>query len=116
MVLNKQQLEKALYELPIDTLLTEIPEIHNAVAHLIQSNQEMAEFDPEGKDADLLQAIRENKDLIKRKEQQVDITLNVIRERLGMAAWREVGSNVVDFRKKHKDVLSNNRESIGVYL
>ncbi|KAI8993678.1 hypothetical protein BDB01DRAFT_847522 [Pilobolus umbonatus] len=112
--MDKQQLEKALYELPIDTLLTEIPEIQNTIHHLLQSNKEMREYDPEGNDTDLQQAITENKDLIKRKEQQVDVTLTVIRERIGLPAWREVGSNVVAFRKKYKEELADNKE--GVFL
>lgn len=108
------QLEKALNELPPATLITEIPEIQNAIAHLLKSNQEMLEYD--ANDVDLQQAIKENKDLITRKEKQVDLTLKVIRERLGEAAWREMGSNVIEFRKIHKQELSNNKEEEGVFL
>lgn len=109
------QLEKALNELPPATLITEIPEIQNAIAHLLKSNKEMLEYD--ANDADLIQAVKENKDLITRKEKQVDLTLKVIRERLGEAAWREMGSNVIEFRKLHKqELLENNKEEEGVFL
>ncbi|CAO3625075.1 unnamed protein product [Cunninghamella echinulata] len=59
--MDLQQLEKALRELPIDTLLTEIPELQNSLIHLIQSNKDMKEFDPEGTDPNLTLAIKENK-------------------------------------------------------
>ncbi|KAG1077821.1 hypothetical protein G6F42_024597 [Rhizopus arrhizus] len=65
----------------------------------------MREFDPDNKDPDFIQAIKENAALIKRKETQVDITLQVIRERLGEAAWREMGSNVKEFRELHAQEL-----------
>ncbi|KAL7315074.1 hypothetical protein PS15m_006573 [Mucor circinelloides] len=103
--MNPAQLEKALNEMPAVTLITEIPEIQNAIAHLLKSNQEIREFDPDNKDPDFIQAIKENADLIKRKETQVDITLQVIRERLGEAAWREMGSNVKEFRELHAQEL-----------
>ncbi|KAG2214505.1 hypothetical protein INT46_005124 [Mucor plumbeus] len=99
------QLEKALNEMPPVTLITEIPEVLNAIAHLLKSNQEMREFDPDNKDPDFIQAIKENTDLITRKEKQVNITLQVIRERLGEAAWREMGSNVKEFREIHAQEL-----------
>ncbi|KAI8073587.1 hypothetical protein BDF21DRAFT_400952 [Thamnidium elegans] len=111
------QLEQALNELPHATLITEIPEIQNAIAHLLKSNQEMREYDPN--DPDLIEAIKENKDLITRKEAQIDLTLKVIRERMGEAAWREMGSNVKEFRDIHKQELLNNKpdkEEEGVFL
>lgn len=116
--MNPAQLEKALNELPPNSLITEIPEIQNAIAHLLKSNQEMCEFDPQSQDPDLIQAIKENKDLIKRKEKQVDLTLRVIRERLGEAAWREMGSNVKEFREIHKQGLLDNdkEEAEGLFL
>jgi hypothetical protein len=119
--MNPSQLEKALYELPPVTLITEIPEIQNAIAHLLKSNQEMREFDPQHTDPDFIQAIKENVDLIKRKEKQVDLTLKVIRERLGEAAWREMGSNVKEFRDMHAQELRDQtqqqqQEDPGVFL
>lgn len=108
--MNTQQLEKALYELPASSLISEIPEIQNSIAHLLQSNQEMREFDPDNQDPDFKQAITENLDLITRKEQQVDLTLRIIRERIGEAAWREMGSNVKEFREKFRDQLKQQQQ------
>ncbi|CAO3623064.1 unnamed protein product [Mucor fragilis] len=109
--MDSGQLEKALNEMPAVTLITEIPEIQNAIAHLLKSNQEMREFDPDNQDPDFIQAIKENVDLIKRKEKQVDITLRVIRERLGEAAWREIGSNVKEFRELHAHEFKAEQQS-----
>ncbi|KAI8636688.1 hypothetical protein BD408DRAFT_478467 [Parasitella parasitica] len=103
--MHSTQLRKALNEMHPTTLITEIPEVQNTIAHLLKSNQEMREFDPERKDLEFVQAIRENAELIIRKERQVDITLQVIRERLGEAAWREMGSNVKEFREVYAQEL-----------
>jgi hypothetical protein len=121
--MDPSQLRKALKELPPISLMTEIPEVQNAIAHLIRSNNDIRDFDPDAKDPDLVQAIKENEDLIIRKDKQVDVTLQVIREQLGDAAWREMGSNVKEFRQKYAKELypetnSNNKveEEEGVFL
>ncbi|KAG0169240.1 U2 snRNP-associated SURP domain-containing protein [Apophysomyces sp. BC1015] len=111
------QLERALRELPPDTLLTEIPVVQNSISHLRQSNTEMHEFDPEEKDLDLVTAIRENEGLIKRYEARIDLTLSIIRERIGEAAAEEVKSNVVEFRRQYEAASEGeNMEEDGVFL
>lgn len=95
------RLEQALRQLPRDTLLTEIPEVQNSIAHLLKSNEAMREYDPERNDPDLCLAITENEALIQRYEKRIDLTLQVIRDRLGEAAAREVRSNVDAFRRQH---------------
>lgn len=119
--MDTTQLRKALSELPPTSLISEISEVQNTIAHLLKSNQEMREFNEEQNDLDLIQAIQENQDLIQRKEKQVNLTLAVIRERLGEAAWREVGSNIKEFREQHAQQLQTEKkreekEENGVYL
>ncbi|KAI8880016.1 hypothetical protein K501DRAFT_287109 [Backusella circina FSU 941] len=123
--MDPSQLREALKKLPPISLMTEIPEVQNAIAHLIRSNNDIREFDPDAKDPDLVQAIKENEDLIKRKDKQVDVTLEVIQEQLGDAAWREMGSNIEEFRQKYAKELypeanssANNKgeEEEGVFL
>ena len=95
------RLENALQQLPVDTLLTEIPEIQNSIKHLLKSNNEMREYDPERKDQDLIEAVEENIELMRRHEIRIDVTLRVIKERIGEAAFFEVKSNVDAFRKEY---------------
>lgn len=124
--MDLKQLENALKEMPIDTLLSEIPEIQNSLIHLIRSNKDMKDFDPEGKDPELTLAIKENKDLIKRYNDRIDLTLDVIRERINEAAALEIGSNVESFREKYmKDIIEEEEKALstrsitseeGVYL
>ncbi|KAI7856863.1 hypothetical protein BDC45DRAFT_566921 [Circinella umbellata] len=95
------RLENALRQLPADTLLTEIPEIQNSIKHLLKSNDEMREYDPEGKDRDLIEAVEENIELMRRHEIRIDVTLRVIKERLGEPAFFEVKSNVDALRKEY---------------
>ncbi|KAI9492101.1 hypothetical protein BDB00DRAFT_766072 [Zychaea mexicana] len=106
------RLKQALQQLPIDTLLSEIPEVQNSIAHLLKSNEAMREFDPKGEDRDLTEAIEENQALMERHENRIDLTLRVIKERLGEAAAYEVGSNVDAFRKEHptKPVVPENQK------
>ncbi|KAI9266567.1 hypothetical protein BDA99DRAFT_506062 [Phascolomyces articulosus] len=99
--MDLRRLENALRQLPVDTLLTEIPEIQNSIKHLLKSNQEMREYDPIGQDRDLQDAIKENTELMERHEIRIDLTLRVIKERIGDAAAYEVRSNVDAFRKQY---------------
>lgn len=97
-----KKLEQALRQLPHDTLLTEIPQSQNSIAHLLRSNEAMKEhIREEGQDPDLATAIEENEELLQRYEASIDLTLRVIRERIGEAAAREVQSNVEAFRNEH---------------
>ncbi len=57
-------LREAIEELPTETLANEIRAQLNAIRHLRRSNAEMLEFDPE--DADLIMAVTENQDVMKR--------------------------------------------------
>lgn len=116
LTMDPTQLAQALEQLPHDTLLTEIPQVQNSIKHLLRSNREMREYDPEGKDDDLLAAISENETLIQRYEARIDLTLKVIRERLGEAAAREVGSNVDAFRQQYPTTSSSNGDDDGVFL
>ncbi|KAL0090612.1 hypothetical protein J3Q64DRAFT_1007854 [Phycomyces blakesleeanus] len=110
------QLEKALRQLPHDTLMTEIPEIQNSIAHLKKSNDEMREYDPDHSDPDFVQAIGENIALIKHYEERIDLTLRVIREIIGEAAAREMGSNVASFRERYQTPQESTQEEAGVFL
>ncbi|KAG1467307.1 hypothetical protein G6F56_004479 [Rhizopus delemar] len=114
--MNDTHLRKALNELPSSSLISEITEIQNTIAHLLKSNQEMREFNAEQSDQDLVQAIQENQELIQRKEKQVDLTLTVVRERLGEAAWREIGNDVKEFREIHARELEAEKNEQGVFL
>ncbi|CEG68015.1 hypothetical protein RMATCC62417_04353 [Rhizopus microsporus] len=119
--MNMTQLRKALDELPATSLISEVHEIQNCITHLIKSNHEMKEFDTEQNDPDLTQAIKENQDLIQKKQEQINLTLEVIRERLGEAAWREVGSDIKAFKEKYAQELQLEKkeermEEDGVYL
>ncbi|SAL98066.1 hypothetical protein [Absidia glauca] len=113
--MDTAQLQKALWEMPIETLLTEIPEIQNSMVHLIQSNKDMKEFDPEGTDPDLTLAIEENEALLQRQDKRIDLTLEVIRERVNEAAAREMGSSVATFRDRYIKESAPTVEE-GVYL
>lgn len=99
--MDPNHLRLALEQLPHDTLLTEIPTVQNAIAQLLRSNAEMREFDPKSEDPDLVQAIAENEGVLQRYEARIDMTLDVIRQRIGEAAAREMASNVEAFRKQH---------------
>ncbi|KAI8093107.1 uncharacterized protein BX664DRAFT_328945 [Halteromyces radiatus] len=125
--MDNAQLEKALLEMPIETLLTEIPEIQNSMVHLIQSNKDMKEYDPNGEDTDLTTAIEENNDLIQRQNKRIDLTLHIIRRRVNEAAANAIESTVETFRKRyltnddsHKETVENDKDdnmnSDGVFL
>ncbi|KAI9317905.1 hypothetical protein BX666DRAFT_1558721 [Dichotomocladium elegans] len=115
--MDLKRLEQALQELPIDALLTEIPQVQNSIKHLLSSNDAMREYDPDSSDPDLTTAIAENQAVLERHEKRIDLTLEVIRKRIGEAAAREVGSNVAAFRKSYPITANKmNDDQGGVFL
>lgn len=56
-----------------DELVLQEREVAKNVAKLKDSNGEMLQFDPDGKDPDLVQAIKENEGVILRSEERLDI-------------------------------------------
>ncbi|ORX62264.1 hypothetical protein DM01DRAFT_1331712 [Hesseltinella vesiculosa] len=109
--------EKALHDMPIPTLLTEIPTIQNSMIHLLRSNEEMEDFDPDHLDPDLTSAIAENKEVIDRQNQRIDLAIAVIRERINDAAAKEMADTVATFREKYLPAPSSaDHAEEGVFL
>ncbi|KAI8060814.1 hypothetical protein BC940DRAFT_311166 [Gongronella butleri] len=120
------QFRKALEEMPIPTLLSEIPAIQNAMVHLLRSNQEIRDFDPDGADPELTQAVQENMEVLQRQDKRIDMAIDVIRERINDAAAKEVADTVATFRERYlapptheqssQNDQNDNDEEQGVFL
>ncbi|KAG2171594.1 hypothetical protein INT43_008320 [Umbelopsis isabellina] len=95
-----------LDKLPTETILAEIGKLQNSIKHLVRSNTEMKEFDPELTDGDLHQAVQENEQVIARQDSQIDRLIETIRNRLGADAAREIESTVQEYRQKDLDLIS----------
>mmetsp|Transcript_2968 Transcript_2968/g.9086 ORF Transcript_2968/g.9086 Transcript_2968/m.9086 type:complete len:91 (+) Transcript_2968:134-406(+) len=69
---------KSVEDLTEIELKREEKELSNSIRKLQESNEEMQQFDPQGKDGILVEAITENKDVIARRAQR----LEAVRKRL----------------------------------
>ncbi|KAI8581480.1 hypothetical protein K450DRAFT_231496 [Umbelopsis ramanniana AG] len=101
-----------LEKLPTETILSEIGRLQNSNKHLIRSNAEMQEFDPALNDSDLKQAVNENEQVILRQQEQMHNLIELIRQRLGDHAAREIESTVEEYRKQDEDLVNGS----GVFL
>ncbi|GAB5586410.1 hypothetical protein Unana1_01310 [Umbelopsis nana] len=95
-----------LNTLPTETLLSEISRLQNSINHLARSNDEIKEFDPQLNDSDLKQAVLENEQVVSRQQEQMDALIELIRQRLGDDAAREIQSTVEEYRKKDQDLIN----------
>ncbi|CAM0137605.1 hypothetical protein VKS41_003074 [Umbelopsis sp. WA50703] len=98
-------------KLPTETILAEIGKLQNSIKHLVRSNTEMKEFDPELTDSDLGQAVQENEQVIARQNSQIDRLIQSIRERLGHDAAREIESTVQEYRQRDLDLISGHADN-----
>ncbi|KAH8550057.1 hypothetical protein BGW37DRAFT_499937 [Umbelopsis sp. PMI_123] len=103
---------KDLEKLPTETILSEIGRLQNSNKHLIRSNAEIFEFDPALNDSDLKQAVNENEQVILRQQEQMHTLIELVRQRLGDDAAREIASTVEEYRKMDEDNVSGS----GVFL
>ncbi|KAJ2963213.1 hypothetical protein NQZ79_g1687 [Umbelopsis isabellina] len=101
-----------LDKLPTETILAEIGKLQNSIKHLLRSNTEMKEFDPELADSDLRQAVQENEQVIARQDSQIDRLIQTIRDRLGDDAAREIESTVQEYRQKDLDLISGRADTL----
>jgi len=87
-----------------ETLLQEIHRLENSLAHLHRSNAEMETFDPLGEDVEIVQAINENVDVMRRQEVRIELAKRVLREvGTGHALEEEnTGVPVGEFREEER--------------
>jgi hypothetical protein len=74
----------ALADLPISSLHAKITELRNNIAHLQKSNQELEDYIRENADKDCYEALMENKDVIKRFEERIELVKREITEVRGL--------------------------------
>jgi hypothetical protein len=75
---------KALEDLPISSLHAKIAELQNSITHLEQSNKELEDFVRENDDKDCYEALMENKEVIKRYEERIELVKREITEVRGL--------------------------------
>ena len=86
--ISPEQFATALETLPVSNLYAKTFEIRNSMAHLERSNAELELFMAEsGRDADCEQAVEENKRVIDRMKQRVELIKAEVEKR--GARWHE---------------------------
>lgn len=90
--ISPSQFALAIQDLPLENLYTKVAEIRNSISHLERSNKELAEYaqrdgNEEDGDADLVAAIEENKTVVGRMNERIDLVKAEV-ERRGQI-WHE---------------------------
>ncbi|KAF2745444.1 hypothetical protein M011DRAFT_136690 [Sporormia fimetaria CBS 119925] len=84
----------ALHDLPLSSLHAKIHELENSITHLQKSNTELESFVRENDDRDCYEALIENKDVIKRMEERVELVKKEITEDRGLPLGEAEGGKV----------------------
>lgn len=74
----------ALKDLSISSLHAKVAELRNSIAHLQVSNAQLEEFVRQENDKDCYEALTENKDVMKRMEERIELVRIEIVENRGM--------------------------------
>ncbi len=72
--ISPTQFAAAVEDLPVENLYTKVSEIRNSIAHLERSNKDLEEYSNSvGGDADCEAAVRENKEVVGRMKERIDL-------------------------------------------
>jgi hypothetical protein len=86
--ISPTQFAAALEDLPVENLYAKVFELRNSVAHLQRSNQELEQYSQSvGGDADCVEAMRENEEVISRMNARIELVKKEV-ERRGQR-WHE---------------------------
>ena len=108
--ISPEQFATALETLPVSNLYAKTFEIRNSIAHLERSNAELELFMVEsGRDEDCAQAVAENKQVIDRMKQRVELIKAEVEKR--GARWHE--ADVTEDSGVGAEVATNGQQTEG---
>lgn len=81
----------ALTDLPLSALHAKISELKNSIAHLEKSNAELEEYVRQENDKDCYEALMENKDVMARMQERIELVKREIVEVRGLPLGPEEG-------------------------
>ncbi|KAH7130710.1 hypothetical protein B0J11DRAFT_259584 [Dendryphion nanum] len=126
--ISASRFASALKDLSISSLHGKVSELRNSIAHLEASNTQLEEFVRQDNDKDCYEALLENKDVIKRMQERIELVRIEIVENRGMPFEPEEGKKLVqtgangttasngESRENGTAGTSRNREEEGVFL
>lgn len=82
--ISPQRFASALTDLPISALHAKISELSNSISHLQKSNTELEEYVRKENDKDCYEALMENKEVIRRMEERIELVRREIVEVRGL--------------------------------
>ncbi|KAF2790296.1 hypothetical protein K505DRAFT_81969 [Melanomma pulvis-pyrius CBS 109.77] len=74
----------ALRELPVSALHAKVSELQNAIAHLQKSNEALEEFVREEDDKDCYEALMENREVVERNKERIELIRKEVVELRGL--------------------------------
>ncbi|KAF1970319.1 hypothetical protein BU23DRAFT_214328 [Bimuria novae-zelandiae CBS 107.79] len=78
--ISPERFAKALESLSVSSLHAKAAELRNSITHLEKSNAELEEYVRQEQDKDLYEAILENRDVIRRMEERIELVKKEVTE------------------------------------
>ncbi|KAF2240465.1 hypothetical protein BU26DRAFT_442433 [Trematosphaeria pertusa] len=82
--ITAERFAKALADLSLSSLYLKVAELENSIAHLQKSNGELQEFVRQEEDKECYEAILENRDVIRRMEERIELVKREVTEVRGL--------------------------------
>ena len=101
----------ALRELPISSLHAKVAELRNSIAHLEKSNKDLEEYVREEDDKDCYEALMENKQVIERNKERIELIKVEVTELRGLAWAEGEGKTVVKEEGDQNTTTGNDNAS-----
>ncbi|KAF2706525.1 hypothetical protein K504DRAFT_458929 [Pleomassaria siparia CBS 279.74] len=89
--ITSERFAAALRELPVSSLHAKVSELQNAIAHLEESNKALEEFVREENDQDCYEALMENKEVVLRNRERIELIRKEVVELRGLPWTAEEG-------------------------
>lgn len=82
--ITSARFSKALEDLPISSLHAKVNELRNSISHLQKSNKELEEYVRQEDDKECYEALVENREVIRRMEERIELVKKEIIENRGL--------------------------------
>lgn len=94
--ITRERFVKALEGLSLSSLYLKVAELRNSILHLEKSNQELEEFVRQEDDKECYEAVLENREVIARMEERIDLIKKEVTEVRCLPWQPEDGDRIVE--------------------
>lgn len=101
--ISSDRFARALESLSVSSLHAKAAELRNNIVHLEKSNAELEDFVRQDQDRDLYEAILENREVIKRMEERIELLKKEVTE-VRCLPWEPEGAKASEMGERERSV------------